>query len=128
MKRSHSEEFWKKDEKILSDACEAIIGAVYVDRGYNYVKELVLRLWEKHIDNSFITTLDSKTKLQEHSLKLYKKLPVYRLLATKGPKHHPIFKISVSINQSKQFIGVGNSKKHAQQNAANNLLKSININ
>ena len=118
----------RKDEKILSDACEAIIGAVYVDRGYNYVKELVLRLWKKHIDNSSITTLDSKTKLQEHSLKLFKKLPVYRLLGTKGPRHNPIFKISVSINESKQFIGLGNSKKQAQQDAANNLLKSKNIN
>ena len=118
----------RKDEKILSDACEALIGAVYVDRGYNYVKELVLRLWKNEIDNSFITTLDSKTKLQEYSLKLYKKLPIYRFLSSKGPKHNPIFKISVSINVSKQFIGLGNSKKQAEQNAADNLLKSININ
>ena len=118
----------RKDEKILSDACEAIIGAVYVDRDYNYVKELVLRLWKNEIDSSFITTLDSKTKLQEYSLKLYKKLPIYRFLSSKGPKHNPIFKISVSINESKQFIGLGNSKKQAQQNAADNLLKSININ
>jgi len=87
-----------------------------------------LRLWKKNIDNSFITTLDSKTKLQEYSLKLYKKLPVYHLLSSKGPKHNPVFKISVKINGTKQFIGLGNSKKQAQQDAANNLLKSININ
>ena len=118
----------QKDGKILSDACEALIGAVYVDRGYNYVKELVLRLWKNEIDNSFITTLDSKTKLQEYSLKLYKKLPIYRFLSSKGPKHNPIFKISASIKGSKQFIGLGNSKKQAEQNAADNLLKSININ
>ena len=87
-----------------------------------------MRLWKNEIDSSFITTLDSKTKLQEYSLKLYKKLPIYRFLSSKGPKHNPIFKISVSINESKQFIGLGNSKKQAQQNAADNLLKSININ
>ena len=118
----------KKDEKILSDACEAIIGAVFVDRGYNYVKDFVLRLWKQDINKSHITILDSKTRLQEYSLKMYKKLPIYRLLSSKGPKHNPIFKISASIKGSKQFIGLGNSKKQAQQNAADNLLKSININ
>ena len=117
----------RKDEKILSDTCEAIIGAIYIDRGYNYVKEFVLRLWEKDIKKSHVTVLDPKTQLQEYSLKLYKKLPVYRFLNSKGPKHNPIFKISVIINGSKQFIGIGNSKQQAQQNAADNLLKSMII-
>jgi len=118
----------QKDEKILSDTCEAIIGAVFVDRGYNYIKEFVLRLWKKDINKSHTTILDPKTKLQEYSLKMYKKLPVYRLLSSKGPRHNPIFKISVMIEGSKQFIGLGNSKKQAQQDSANNLLKSINKN
>ena len=118
----------QKDEKILSDFCEAIIGAVFVDRGYNYVKEFVLKLWKQDINKSYITILDPKTKLQEHSLKMYKKLPVYRFLSSKGPKHNPTFKISVVIDESKQFIGLGNSKKQAQQDGAKNLLKSININ
>ena len=116
----------QKDEKILSDACEALIGAIYTDRGYNYVKEFVLRLWKKDISESHVTILDPKTKLQEYSLKHYKKLPFYRLLNSKGPKHNPIFKISVAINKSKQFIGLGNSKKLAEQDAAAKLLKSIN--
>ena len=118
----------QKDEKILSDALEAIIGAIFVDRGYNYAKELVLKLWIQDINKSDITVLDPKTKLQEYSLKMYKKLPVYRLLSSQGPRHNPIFKISVIIDGSKQFIGHGNSKKQAQQDGANNLLKSININ
>ena len=118
----------RKDEKIISDTSEALIGAIFIDRGYNYVKEFILRLWKQDINKSHITILDPKTKLQEHSLKMYKKLPVYRLLSSKGPKHNPIFKISVIIDGSKQFIGLGNSKKLAQQDGANNLLKSININ
>ena len=118
----------RKDDKILSDACEALIGAIFVDRGYNYVKEFVLRLWKQDINKSHITILDPKTKLQEYSLKMYKKLPIYRLLSSKGPKHNPVFKISVIIDGSKQFIGLGNSKKQAQQDGANNLLKSINKN
>ena len=117
----------KNDLKILSDVSESIIGAIYIDRGFNYVKELVLRLWKNDIDNSIITTLDPKTKLQEYSLKLFKKLPKYHLLGSKGPRHSPIFKVSVSIKKSKQFIGSGNSKKEAEQAAANNLLKDITI-
>ena len=116
----------QKDEKILSDACEALIGAIYADRGYNYAKEFVLNFWKKDINESYVTILDPKTKLQEYSLKLYKKLPFYRLLSSKGPKHNPIFKISVAVNKSKQFIGLGNSKKQAEQDAAAKLLKSIN--
>ena len=116
----------QKDEKILSDACEALIGAIYSDRGYNYVKEFVLRFWNKDIKESHVTILDPKTKLQEYSLKFYKKLPFYRLINSKGPKHNPIFKISVTINKSKQFIGLGNSKKQAEQEAAAKLLKTIN--
>ena len=115
----------QKDEKILSDACEALIGAVYTDRGYYYVKDFVLKLWKNEIKQSNITILDSKTKLQEHSLKMFKKLPVYELLQSKGPKHNPTFKISVSISRSKKFIGFGNSKQEAEQNAASKLLKNI---
>ena len=115
------------DEKMLSDACEALIGAVYTDRGYNYVKEFVLRLWKKELQKSDVTVLDPKTKLQEYSLKLFKKLPTYALLSIKGPKHNPLFKISVSINKSKKYTGSGNSKKNAEQDAAEKLLKDINI-
>ena len=115
------------DEKILSDVCEALVGAVFVDSGYNYAKKFVLNIWKVHINKSDVTILDSKTKLQEHSLRLYKKLPIYKLVNLKGPKHNPIFKISVTINKTKTFIGQGNSKKNAEQNAADNLLKSINI-
>ena len=114
-----------KDEKILSDLCEAVIGAVYLDKGFDYVKNLVINFWKNEIKQSDITVLDSKTELQEYSLKLYKKLPVYKLLNTKGPKHNPIFKISVSITGLKGFIGSGNSKQEAEQNAAKKILKEL---
>ena len=118
----------KKDEKIISDCCEALIGAIYIDQGFYYVKDFILRIWKKNIDKSFITILDSKTKLQEYSLKRYKKLPLYRLVSSEGPKHYPVYKISVSITDSKQFVGVGNSKQQAEQDGASKLLKFKNIN
>ena len=118
----------QKDEKILSDACEALIGAVYIDFGFNFTETFVLRLWNDHIEKSNITILDSKTKLQEYSLKLFKKLPIYKLLNSIGPKHSPTFKITVSIQGSKKFVGSGHSKQEAEQNGAKNLLKNLNKN
>ena len=118
----------RKDKKILSDCCEAIIGAIYIDRGYDFVKNFILKIWKKNIDKSDITILDPKTKLQEYSLKSYKKLPLYFLISSSGPRHKPTYKISVSITGSKQFTGIGGSKQQAEQNAAAKLLKGKNIN
>ena len=74
----------QKDEKILSDACEALIGAIFIDLGFDFVKKFVLKLWKKELDKSNITILDSKTKLQEYSLKTYKRLPTYKFLSFSG--------------------------------------------
>ena len=117
----------KKDEKIISDCCEALIAAIYIDQGFNFVKEFVLKIWKKNITKSSITILDSKTKLQEYSLKRFKKLPLYRLVSSQGPRHNPIYKIAVSIIGSKKFIGEGNSKQRAEQDGASKLLKARNI-
>ena len=117
----------QKDEKILSDSCEALIGAIYIDRGFDFAQKFVLKLWKKHIDKSYITILDSKTMLQEHSLKIYKKLPIYKLISSSGPRHDPTFKISVSIHGTRSFTGTGSSKQSAQQNAAKKLLRNIRI-
>ena len=117
----------KKDEKIISDCCEALIAAIYIDQGFDSVKNFILKIWKKNIDKSAITILDSKTKLQEHSLKYFKKLPIYRTIGFEGPRHNPIYKISVSIVGSKQYIGVGNSKQEAEQDGASKLLKGRNI-
>ena len=117
----------KNDEKILCDCCEALIGAIYIDRGFDFVRNYILKIWKKNIDKSDITILDSKTKLQEYSLKSYKKLPFYHLISTIGPRHNPIYKISVSIVGTKQYIGVGHSKQEAEQDGASKLLKGRNI-
>ena len=117
----------KADEKILSDCCEAIIGAIYIDRGIDIVRNYILKIWKKKIEDSNVTILDPKTKLQEYSLKTFKKLPLYRLVSSSGPRHNPIYKIAVSIIGSKHFVGVGNSKQQAELDAAAKLLKDKNI-
>ena len=115
------------DEKILSDACEAVIGAIYIDFGFEFVEKYIVRIWKSYIDKSHITLLDPKTMLQEYSLKKYKKLPKYKTISSTGPKHKPTYKVSVSIIDTKQFIGSGVSKQQAQLDAAAKLIKSKKI-
>ena len=117
----------KNDEKILSDCCEAIVGAIYIDQGFDFAKKFLLGSWKNKIDKSDITILDPKTKLQEHSLKKFKKLPFYRLVNSSGPRHSPIYKISVSMVGTKKFYGFGNSKQEAEQDGAKKLLRGENI-
>ena len=116
-----------KDEKILSDCCEAIIGAIFIDRGFDFTKNFILKIWKTFIDKSDVTILDSKTMLQEYSLKKFKKLPTYKVISSAGPRHKPIYKISVSIIGSKQFFGLGSSKQLAELDGAKKLLKGKNI-
>ena len=115
----------KIENKIVSDCCEALIGAIYLDQGFETVENFILRNWKINLKSNLITLVDSKTKLQEYSLKKFKVLPIYKLLNISGPKHKPIFKISVRIKNSKILTSTGNSKKEAQQNAATLLLKNI---
>tara|TARA_E500000178_G_C16827936_1_gene664658 strand:+ start:174 stop:842 length:669 start_codon:yes stop_codon:yes gene_type:complete len=115
------------DEKILSDACEALIGAIYLDQGIDVVESFILRIWDLFIKKSATTQIDSKTKLQEYSLKKYKKLPKYTISKKTGPNHNPVFKALVRIENTSQFAGFGKSKKIAEQNAANELIKKLNL-
>ena len=117
----------KIEDKILSDACEALIGAIYLDSGYNVVESFILKFWNDEIKKTTYTKLDSKTKLQEYSLKHFQKLPTYKVLAYIGPQHNPSYKVSVKIHNSKFFFGVGNSKKIAKHDAAKKILKGLKI-
>ena len=115
------------EDKVLADSCEALIGAIYLDRGFIAVEKFILDQWSEHIKDSINTQVDAKTKLQEYSLKKFKKLPMYKLIENSGPRHKPTFKIEVKIKNTKSTTGKGFSKKDAEQNAATELLKNINL-
>ena len=115
----------KIENKIASDFCEALIGAIYLDQGFNVVENFILKIWKIHIISSIVTFIDSKTRLQEYSLKKFKVLPIYKLLNNSGPKHKPVFKVGVRLKNTKIYNGTGNSKKDAQQKAATLLLKNL---
>ena len=106
------------EDKVVADSCEALIGSIYLDKGFSAVEKFILNQWSKHIKDSVITKVDAKTMLQEFSLKKFKKLPIYKLISNTGPKHKPIFKVGVKLFNTKFYISKGKSKKEAEQNAA----------
>ena len=108
----------KVEDKVIADCCEALIGAIYLDKGFTAVENFILTFWSKNIKESVITQIDAKTKLQEYSLKKFKKLPTYKIISNTGPRHKPIFKVVVKLPNTKFYIGQGTSKKDAEQNAA----------
>ena len=115
----------KIEDKIISDSCEALIGAIYLEKGLASAEKVILDLWKNNIIDSIITQIDAKTKLQELSLKNFKKLPIYKLISNTGPRHKPSFKVGVKLPNTKYFFGLGKSKKDAEQNAAIECLQSI---
>ena len=117
----------RSSDKITSDCLEAIVGAIYLDGGFKFAKKFIHHFWEEYLLKSNITLIDPKTKLQEFSLKKFKVLPKYIFSKKTGPQHRPLFKTEVQIPNSKKVIGIGSSKKNAQQDAANKLLRLLNI-
>ena len=115
------------ENKVLSDCLESVIGCIYLDQGLEVAEKFIIKNWRKYLNKSLITERDSKTQLQEYSLKTYKLLPVYKLLDNKGPRHKPLIKVSVKIKNSKNITAIGNSKKEAEQKAAKKLLTSLKI-
>ena len=113
------------EDKVLADSLEALIGSIYLEKGINSVEKVILTLWADNIKNSIVTQIDAKTKLQEFSLKKYKKLPLYKLISNTGPRHKPLFKVGVKLIDTKLYIADGKSKKDAEQNAAIECLKSV---
>ncbi len=113
------------EDKVLADSCEALIGAIYLDKGFQIVEKFILNLWSNHIKDSIITQVDAKTKLQEFSLKKFKRLPIYKLISNTGPRHKPLFKVAVKLIDTKFYSSHGKSKKDAEQNAALLCLQNV---
>jgi ribonuclease III len=105
---------------ILSDAFEAVIGAIYIDGGFNKVKRFILKQMEQLIEDavSGVVFMDHKTLLQEVVQKKGENKVVYEIIEEKGPDHNKVFVSQVKISENIMGIGEGNSKKEAEQSAA----------
>ena len=107
----------RERDSILSDAWEAIIGAMYLDGGFTSAKEFILKYVLKDIENKKLF-YDSKTILQEVIQNEYKQSLHYMLLSEEGPDHNKVFTVQAYMNQTPLRIGKGKTKKAAEQEAA----------
>lgn len=118
----------KRKNAIIADAFESIIGAIYLDGGYEVVRDIVLRLLDKEIKivlSGGDLNIDYKTRLQE-KLQEHGNVKIeYILLKEEGPEHDKTFTISLIFNGKKIGEGVGKSKKQAEQQAAKAALSSF---
>ena len=119
-----NEEQLRHNPSVLSDVCEAVIAALYLDKGLDAVKEMMKPLWTPFILADTCAPQDSKSALQEWSQSRYKTLPIYTLKDKTGPDHQPVFTVLVQVGK-KSAIGSGVSKKAAEQNAAETFLREV---
>jgi ribonuclease-3 len=118
----------KNKPSILSDAFEAVMGAIYIEAGLDSVKPIVLNLLEKNYEKISLDNLfsDYKTALQEITQARFGVTPEYKLESESGPDHQKEFELSIWINGTKYATAKGKSKKLAQQAAAKIALEILN--
>ena len=110
---------------VLADACEAIIGALYMDGGLDVARRFIASKWGDEIHADIIPPKDAKTALQEWAQGRGLALPAYRVVSETGPAHAPSFVMAVSIEGHAESIGEGRTKRIATQEAAAELLARV---
>jgi len=109
-------------ETILADACEALLGAIFLEGGYETARDVVRRLWDSRVGASPADAADAKSLLQEWAQGQGLDLPAYVEVDRQGPDHAPRFTAEVRIKGRKPARGEGASKRAAEQAAASTLL------
>ncbi len=112
----------REKETILADACEALLGAVFIEAGYDKAREVVRLHWSPKLDGAPVAAADAKSALQEWAQGQGLELPAYIEVAREGPDHAPRFTSEVRIKGRKPARGEGASKRAAEQAAAAILL------
>ena len=115
----------EKKESIMSDLIESIIASIYIDSNLDNARLFIKNKIFNNLKVKKVIDKHPKTLLQEISLKYFKVIPIYSVEEKKGPDHQPEFKVTVSINSQNQANGVGLSTQKAEENAAKNLLKTL---
>ena len=120
---------WNR-KSILANAMEAVIGAIYLDAGFNQCRELVLAIYEDLLESVEATgfSKDPKTKLQEYLQARKCFLPVYSLIKKKGPSHEPIYTVSCVLESfALKTTAQAKSKRTAEQAAAQIALQKLDV-
>jgi len=107
------------NSRVMADACEALLGAIYLDSGLTAAQQVIQFLWTPLLDeHTAPPAIDAKSALQEYLQGSKRSLPTYHLIAQMGPSHSPIFNIRLNIDATDSFVGMGKSKREAEQHAA----------
>lgn len=119
----------REREYILANTFEAVLGAMYLDKGIDVCREFVKRELFYKVDEIVQKEeyRDFKSKFQEASQEKKNITPTYKILESWGPDHEKMFKVGVYLNQEEYGVGEGRSKQKAEQDAARNALDKINL-
>ncbi len=123
--RSEQEAGASENPALLANACEAIIGALYLDGGLAAARDFVLPLWTPLLEAEPTPPQDAKTALQEWAQGRGLALPEYREVRREGPPHEPVFTVEVSVIGQPPARAQGRSKRLAEQAAAARLLAEL---
>lgn len=125
MARSEAESGGRDKTGILGDACEALIGALYLDGGLAAAEQFVERCWRRRLAQVGRTRKDAKNRLQERVQARGLPLPVYEMVGRSGPDHAPSFTVEVRVQGAKPAQGEGRSRRVAEQAAAEKMLRRL---
>jgi ribonuclease-3 len=107
---------------VYADALESLIGFLYIEKGLDFTKKIVLEIWKDELNT--LPDKDPKTFIQEYSQKKFKTIPIYKVIQETGTKHKPLFKISLSLNELTVYAS-GVSKQKAEVAAAKKMAKLL---
>ena len=117
----------RERDSLLSDAFEALLGAIYLDGGFEAAKAVVLHqfaeLWPEGEKKA--KTKDNKSRLQEIMQELFRERPVYTLVGNSGPEHAKVFEVRLELPDKRVFVASGSSVKRAEQIAAQMALDTL---
>lgn len=126
MSKGEAKDTGRARQYLLANAMEAIIGAIYLDQGYDKAKDFILKNIVVSLDSVLENKsyMDPKSYFQERAQDVVKVTPIYRVLEEKGPDHDKHFVVGVYLDDELVAKGEGNSKQEAQREAAKNGLKA----
>jgi len=122
LRKGHRAGGLTNNPRVLGDACEALIAAIYLDGGLEPAREFILRYWQPYFERAAKIDKDPKTALQEWALGEGRPLPAYIEEKRSGPDHAPSFVMTVEVEGMSPAIGEGPTKRSAEQSAAESFL------
>jgi ribonuclease III len=112
---------------LLADTFEAVLAAIYLDSSLGDVNQVILRCFQEDLDTVLNAGYkDYKSELQEYTQEKFGCVPTYAVVRERGPDHKKVFEVELTIRGQLQGIGVGKSKKEAEQVAARQVLEALN--